>query len=184
MEIPFVFSTPVWGPGHVGLFLNVGLPSLLASGNLPGMTSNSKNRYLIYTSLECEEHIRDNPSYQRLRSIVAAEIIPIRQEIVIPHRTMSDCHIDSFRRAEETGAAAVFIPPDCVWSDGSMTRLESLTQNGKSVVHISGVRLDRDGIVPELARYYSEDRGVLSLNARSLVAMALRHLHPIARSHF
>jgi hypothetical protein len=112
------------------------------------------------------------------------EIIPILKDIEVPHRTMSDCHTDSLRRAEEVGAAVVFIPPDCVWSDGSMVRLEALARSGKSVVHISGIRLDRDGVVPEFAGRYSEDRAVLSLEPRELVGIGLRHLHPIARCHF
>jgi hypothetical protein len=181
---PFVFSTPVWGSGHIWLFLSVGLPSLLAPANLHGLTDNTENRYLIYTQSEYEKDIRAAHSYQRLASLLAVEIIPILNDIEVPHRTMSDCHIDSLRRAEEVGAAVVFIPPDCVWSDGSMVRLEALARNGKSVVHISGIRLDRDGVVPEFARRYSEDRAVLSLEPRELVGIGLRHLHPIARSHF
>jgi hypothetical protein len=182
--IPFVFSTPVWGAGHTGLFLNVGLPSLLAPGNLPGLASNPQTRYLIYTLPEYEKDIRTAPSFGRLARVLTVEIDLIRQEIVSPHRTMSDCHMDSFRRAEEAGAAAVFLPPDCVWSDGSMVRLEGLTQSGKSVVHMSGIRLDRDGFVPELAGQYAENRTVLTLKARELVATGLRHLHPIALRHF
>jgi hypothetical protein len=174
----------VWGAGHIGLFLNVGLPSLLAPGNLPGLTSNSENRYLIYTQSEYENDIRAAPSFQRLTSILTAEIIPIPTRIEVPHRTMSDCHIDSLRRAEKVDGAAVFLPPDCVWSDGSMVRLAALAGSGKSVVHVSGVRLDRDGVVPEFAGNYSDDRTALALKARDLVEMGLRHLHPIARSHF
>jgi hypothetical protein len=184
VSIPFVFSTPVWGAGHVGLFLNVGLPSLLAPGNLPGLTSNPENRYLIYTQSEHEKDIRAADSYRRLAGILTVEIIPISKKIEVAHRTMSDCHGDSLRRAQEVGAATVFIPPDCVWSDGSMVRLEALARSGKSVVHMSGIRLDRDGVVPELADHYSEGRAVLSLAARDLVGIGLRHLHPIARSHF
>ena len=184
IAFPFVFSTPVWGAGHIGLFLNVALPSLLAPGNLPGLTGNPENRYLIYTQSEYEKDIQAAHSYQRLASILAVEIIPISKEIEVPHRTMSDCHGDSLRRAEEVGAAAVFIPPDCVWSDGSMVRLEALARSGKSVVHMSGIRLDRDGVVPEFAGRYSEGRAVLSLEPRDLVGIGLRHLHPIARSHF
>jgi hypothetical protein len=184
IPVPFIFSTPVWGAGHVGLFLNVGLPSLLAPGNLPGLTSNFDNRYLIYTLSEYENDIRAASSFQRLTSILAVEIILIEKEIEVPHRTMSDCHIDSLRRAEKVDGAAVFLPPDCVWSDGSMVRLDALARSGKSVVHVSGVRLDRDGVVPELAAHYSEDRTALALKAPDLVGMGLRHLHPIARSHF
>jgi hypothetical protein len=182
--IPFVFSTPVWGAGHVGLFLNVGLPSLLSRGNLPGLEPNPQNRYLIYTLRENEDDLENAPSFTRLAQVMPVEIIRIRDDILQPHRTMSDCHMDSLRRADEVGAAAVFLPPDCVWSDGSMVHLEALTRSGKSVVHMSGVRLDRDGFVPELAGQYCDNRAVLSLKARDLVAMGLRHLHPIALSHF
>ncbi|MCF8475816.1 MAG: hypothetical protein K9G60_02220, partial [Pseudolabrys sp.] len=88
------------------------------------------------------------------------------------------------RRADELGAAGVFLPPDCVWSVGSMSRLEALARSGKSVVHMSGVRLDRDGVVPELAGHFSQDNAVLSMKARDLVEIGLRHLHPIALTHF
>ena len=33
----FYFSVPVWGNNHTDLFINVGLPSLLAPGNIPGL---------------------------------------------------------------------------------------------------------------------------------------------------
>ena len=62
--------------------------------------------------------------------------------------------------------------------------LEALAGGGKSVVHISGIRLDRDAVVREFASRYSDDRAVLSLELRELVSIGLRHLHPIARSHF
>jgi hypothetical protein len=183
-SFPFVFSTPVWGANHVGLFLNVGLPSLLSPGNLSGITGNPKNRYLIYTQAEYEKDIRAAHTYQRLASILAVELIRISKEIEVPHRMMSDCHGDSLQRADEVGAATVFIPPDCVWSDGSMMRLEALARSGKSVVHMSGIRLDRDGVVPEFSEHYSEGRAVLTLAPRELVRIGLRHLHPIAHSHF
>jgi hypothetical protein len=183
-SVPFVFSTPVWGAGHLGLFVNVSLPSLLAPGNLLSLAENSQNFYLIYTRPEDEENLRTAPAFRALAAIVPVEVILIREEITEPHRTMSDCHVDSLRRADELGAAAVFLPPDCVWSDGSMTRLEALARSGKSVVHMSGIRLDRDGVVPELAGHFSQGNAVLSMKARDLVAIGLRHLHPIALTHF
>jgi len=181
---PFLMSTPVWGAGHIGLFLNVCLPSLLSPGNLPGLTANPENRYLIYTRAEDEAELRSASTVRLLSEIVSVEIIIIREEITEPHRTMSNCHIDSVRRADEAGAAAVFLPPDCVWSDGSMIALERIARSGKSVVHMSGIRLDRDGFVPELANRYSDNKTVLTLAPRELVAMGLRHLHPISLTHF
>jgi hypothetical protein len=180
---PFIFSTPVWG-GHMHLFLSVCLPSLLAPGNLPGLAASNQNRYLIYTRPEDEAGLLAAPAFHRLAGILPVQVILIREEIANAHRTMSDCHLDSHRLADEAGGAAVFLPPDCIWSDGSMVRLQALANSGRSVVHMSGIRLNKDGIVRELARHYSKDNLVLPLGARELVAMGLRHLHPIALSHF
>ena len=181
---PFIMSTPVWGAGHLGLFLNVCLPSLLADGNLPSLAPDPQNRYLIYTRPEDEERLRAAPTFGRLSEIVTVEVILIREKITEPHRTMSNCHADSVRRADEVGGAAVFLPPDCVWSENSMAALERISRTGKSVVHMSGVRLDRDGVVPEFASRYSDDGTVLSIAPRELVSIGLRHLHPIAFTHF
>ena len=181
---PFIMSTPVWGAGHVGLFLNVCLPSLLSPGNLPGLAADPRNRYLIYTRAEDETELRAAPTFRRLREIIAVEVIIIREEITEPHRTMSDCHIDSVRRADEVDGAAIFLPPDCVWSDGSLLALERIARSGKSVVHMSGIRLDRDAFVPELSNWYSDNKTVLTLAPRELIAMGLRHLHPISHTHF
>lgn len=148
------------------------------------MAANSLNRYLVYTRPEDEASLWDAPAFRRLASIVPVQVVPIREEITEPHRTMSDCHIDSVRRADEADAAAVFLPPDCIWSDRSMVRLEEIARTGKSVVHMSGIRLDRDRFVPELANRYSEENLVLSMNSRELVSVALPHLHPITFTHF
>jgi hypothetical protein len=184
VSFPFIMSTPVWGAGHLGLFLNVCLPSLLAAGNLPSFAPHPQNRYLIYTRSEDELELKAAPTFQLLSEIIAVEVRLIEEEITEPHRTMSNCHIDSIRRADEVGGAAIFLPPDCVWSENSMVALERIARSGKSVVHMSGIRLDRDGVIPEFASRYSNDGTVLSLRPRELVSIGMRHLHPIALTHF
>jgi hypothetical protein len=181
---PFIMSTPVWGAGHLGLFLNVCIPSLLAAGNLPSLGPNPQNKYLIYTRPEDEEQLKAAPTFRLLSEIVPVEVLLIRDEITEPHRTMSNCHADSVRRADEVGGATVFLPPDCVWSENSMAALVRIARNGKSVVHMSGIRLDRDSVLPEFVDRYSNDGTVLSLAPRELVSIGLRHLHPIALTHF
>lgn len=184
VSFPFVLSTPVWGAGHLGLFLNVCLPSLLAAGNLPSLAPNPQNQYLIYTRAEDEAELKAAATFRRLSEIISVDVRLIQEEITEPHRTMSNCHIDSIRRADEVGGAAIFLPPDCVWSEGSMLALERIARSGKSVVHMSGIRLDRDGVLPEFANSYSNNGTVLSFRPRDLVSIGLRHLHPIALTHF
>ncbi len=180
----FVLSTPVWGPNHIGLYLSVGLPSLLAPGNLPALARRTRSRYLIHTRPQDIAEIEASPVCRRLDGIMPVEIKAIAAPITVPHRTMSDCHIETMSEADGSGAAAVFLPPDCVWSDGSLDRLVSIAENGKSVVHMSGIRLDRDSVVPHLLEHATDGGRQLPIGARRLVALGLDHLHPIAYSHF
>jgi hypothetical protein len=181
-QASFFMSTPVWGAGHLGLFLRVGLPSLLAPRNLPGLSCRGTSRYLIYTRPEDEPQLRSSQPFQALTDVMPVEVLLLGGQRGDAHRLMSNCHMDTMRRADAAGAAAVFLPPDCVWSDGSMVRIEAIANSGKSVVHMSGIRLDRDAVVPELSKHLSD--GVLSIAPRPLVGIGLRHLHPIALSHF
>src|ERR1700680_4394012 len=113
------FVTPVWGVNHLGLFLEIGLPSLFAPGNLPSLAEPGTCGYLIYT-----------------------------------------------RRADEREAATVFVPPDCVWGNCSIAQVQRIANCGKSLIHISGIRLDCVSVVPELRRHLSDDRCVLDIEAR------------------
>jgi hypothetical protein len=177
------FSTPVWGKGHIELFQTVGLPSLLAPGNLPAVTDPAECRYFIYTRASDLETLKDSEAFRRLEALIPVEVRLVPEPIEVPHHTMSWCHADTLRRADEDDVAAVFLPPDCVWSDGSLRQLQALADSGKSVVHISGVRLNRDTVLPALEQLGGED-GTLSIKPQALVDLGLKHLHTIAVSHF
>jgi tetratricopeptide (TPR) repeat protein len=180
----FFFVTPVWGRNHLALFLQIGLPSLLASGNLPGLTRPSGSRFLIYTVEGDEALLTGSDVFARLSALMPVEVHRIPEPLSQPHRVMSDCHIAALHLADAEDAATVFIPPDCVWANGSMARMEQLAKAGKSLVHISGIRLDRDAVVPLLRDYLSQDRSVLEIGSRPLVSLGLKHLHTIAFTHF
>jgi hypothetical protein len=182
--LSFFISTPVWGKNHVRLFLSIGLPSLLAPGNLPSLARGATCKYLIYTRQEDVEILEASAAFRRLEKLLPVEIRPITEEITQPHRTMSDCHMHTMELADAANAAALFLPPDCVWSDGSLSRLMEIARSGKSVVHMSGVRLDRDAVMSDLLASATENGEVLQIAPRPLVDTALRHLHPIAFSHF
>lgn len=183
-QIRFFFVTPVWGVNHLGLFLEIGLPSLLASGNLPSLSHPSACRFLIYTR-ECDEaSLIGADVFERLNAVMPVEVHRIPEPLSQAHRVMSDCHMAALQLADAEDAATVFIPPDCVWAHGSMASMERLAKAGKSLVHISGIRLDRDAMVPLLREHLSKDRCTLDIGSRPLVSLGLAHLHPIAMMHF
>ena len=180
----FIISTPVWGESHLALFLRIGLPSLLSSGNLPALAAAGPCKYLIYTRESEREILEAAAAFQRLRNTMPTEIVAIEIGGLAPHRIMSDCHIDSLRRADEIEGAAVFVPPDCVWADGSFRRVGEIAQTSKSMIHMSGIRLNRDSVLPSLSSFCASDGATLSIEARRLVQVGLEHLHPIADRHF
>jgi len=183
-HIRFFFVTPVWGVNHLGLFLEIGLPSLLAPGNLPGLSYPSGCRFLIYTR-ECDEaSLVHADVFKRLNAVMPVEVHRIPEPLSYPHAVMSDCHMAALQVADTEDATTVFIPPDCVWAHGSMANMERLAKAGKSLVHISGIRLERDAMVPLLREYLSKDRCTVDIGSRTLVSLGLAHLHPIAMLHF
>jgi tetratricopeptide (TPR) repeat protein len=181
--IRFYVSVPVWGANHVDLFINIGLPSLLSPGNLPGLRHLRESRFIVHTLPEDETRLTGAPAFRRLAELIPTELRLIREQVVSPYRTMSECHLEIMRLAAADDAFALFPSPDHVWSDGAMTRIEQLAASGKTAVHILGIRLDRITFVPEITKWKSAD-GALAIPPRSLATLALRHLHPIAHCHF
>ncbi|MGD0720661.1 MAG: hypothetical protein ABR970_06380 [Roseiarcus sp.] len=178
------FSTPVWGAGHIEFFKTIGLPSLLSRRNLPAIAEPANCRYFLYTRAEDVATLRDCDAFRRLARLIPVQIQTVPEPIVLPHTTMSWCHADTLRRADRDDVAAVFLPPDCVWADGSMARLQALADAGKSVVQMSGVRLDKDAAAPELRARLGDGGAALTIQPADLVELGLRHLHTIALSHF
>ena len=137
----FYFSVPVWGNNHTDLFINVGLPSLLAPGNIPGLREVRECRFFIHTRPEDEARLLSASAFQRLSEYMPVEIRFIRDPIVNPYITMSDCHREIMRLAAAHDVPAVFPSPDHVWGDGSMVGMERLAEAGKTAIHLAGVRL-------------------------------------------
>src|SRR5689334_4148553 len=71
----FHFSTVVWGPWHVGAFLDVNLPSLLAPGNLPAFAARHKVIYRIFTSPRDVARIVASPAFKEAQTLVTIELI-------------------------------------------------------------------------------------------------------------
>lgn len=62
---------PVWGYRFVRQFLDVGLPTLLAPGNLPALARTLPCEFVILTSEEDEPFIRLHPTFRALSDICA-----------------------------------------------------------------------------------------------------------------
>ena len=179
----FYFATPVWGENHIQLFVDVGLPSMLAPGNLPSLSDRANCKFFVYTRPEDEALLRNAPSFKRLLGIMPVEILLLESPFTTDAwTTMSRCHAHAMRRADEDDAAAVFPPPDCIWGNGSFRRMEELASSGMSCIHIAAIRLDRDTFIKDVGAWRSDNE--IEIPNRALVALGLKHLHKIAYQHF
>src|SRR2546430_473217 len=65
---------PLWGYEYVRQFLEFGLPTLLAPGNVPALTKELPCEFIILTSSDDEEFLREHVTFKRLAAICDAEI--------------------------------------------------------------------------------------------------------------
>src|ERR1700694_1984579 len=65
---------PVWGYAYIRNFLEVGLPSWLADGNLPAISRMVPTEFVLLTSREDETYLRAHPAFKRLSAICETTI--------------------------------------------------------------------------------------------------------------
>lgn len=177
----FHFSTVVWGPWHVGAFLDVNLPSLLAPGNLPAFAARHRVIYRIFTSPRDVERIISSPAFKQARALVSIELIecPVdnAESPIAMHHLLWRRSIDEARAA---GAMILFVPPDVIWADGSYAHVAELAAQGKRAIFMTYVRVTQETCVPEVRRRFASPASpVINASSRELVDVALRHIHPL-----
>lgn|GEM_PF-6164853 len=176
----FIFVTPVWGAPHIKLFLELGLPSLLAENNLPKLRKLSHVTYLLYIHRSDEATFQQCSFIKILSDIVDLKIIVFENTFPNNHAAMSWCHKQGFQYAIEREGYAVFIPPDCIWSNQAMLSMYHIVEQGYKLIHMSGLRLVST-LFSSAAKKYQP---TCSFTPRELVKLGLKYLHPITHSHF
>lgn len=178
MTVPFHIAIPAWA-GHVGLMLDVLLPSLLAPGNLPALGDKPASRVTIYTAAEDSARIEASHMLALLRGILPVFVVEIPIDTTTArgiYGPSTAAYADAMRTAHAMDAAFVAIPPDAVFSDGLLASLQAQAEAGARCVHTSGIRLD----IMKARDFLMACRGpdwVLALSPRQMVIVALGALH-------
>jgi hypothetical protein len=171
----------MWGAEYLDLFLRVVLPTHLSPGNLPALPSGSW-RYRIYAPASEAEAMRGAAAYGHLARLGPVDLLTIPPaEGAYKYRVISDCHGHAIREAVREGAALVFLAPDAIFADGAFGAMHRIAGAGKRVIVAAGIRVRKESFVPAALA----DRGAApgepaAMSPRTLVGLALRHLHPIS----
>ncbi|AMV25615.1 hypothetical protein VT84_14555 [Gemmata sp. SH-PL17] len=183
----FHFITVVWGAQYVETFLKTVVPNNLSPGNLPALRTRDRSVYVIATAPPDADRIRASAEYKRLSACMRTEVVAFDDIDFTQNKyaAMTECHRRTVRAAEGDGAAVVFLAPDAIWSDGSFARLEAIAATGKRLIAMCGLRVVRETFAPDLlAAHFRPADGTLTVGARDLVRLSLRHLHPICGQLF
>jgi hypothetical protein len=184
---PIHINTPVWGTAYTRCFLDIGLASLLAPGNLRALRREDGHLIHLMTTEADREVIERSPVWQQAQSVLDCHIDVIGSDAVAidqPHLTMSNCHRDAIAFADSRGAAIMLYNPDIVLADGAVRTLIRLLAEGKRAIQVVGLRLLKDEVVSLLMRrHLAPDRTAVIVSPRELMAIAMKNLHPLTMMH-
>ncbi len=190
-------SFVVWGRTFTDILVTDALPSMLAPGNLPSFAYRRMTEVLIITTGEDEAHIKASAAYERLLRYVPVTFLnfapaPVQQVVGdMKYVLMTAMHEFMIKYARLKRAAVMMLTPDILMADGAMQRIAQSIDQGKRVMMAHAPMLDRDGFMPEIARWLEAEgrgddhrHGIIAVPARAMMGMAMRHLHPMTFSYF
>jgi hypothetical protein len=164
LERPFYFIIVLWGERFREYFLEYCVPSLLASQNLPALSTRTPSKLLIATRPEDWAAIQATPIFR----VLSRYVLPVYIEIppCPPGRTgyqhMGLGHRIACDMAHRDKVYATVLTPDCMLSDGSVARLQELAQSGTQLVLTAALRFGEEPFLKHL-----RDMGALTSGSRS-----------------
>lgn len=177
----FAILTPVWGEAHVRRFLDVVAPSWLAPGNLDALAREEElPRLLLLTRRQDMAALERSHSFLKLRDVAQLSLVPI-DDLLGPGSATVTLTLAYHRGLDLLAAdgrtdAAVLLNADFLLAEGALRSVRERMISGARVVLAPSLRVVEADLVGELLG--AVDRGVLALQPRRLVGMALGALHP------
>jgi hypothetical protein len=174
---------PVWGHRYVRQFLEVGLPTLLAPGNLPALAQSLPCEFQLLTSAADESYIRQHPAFLRLADACRATIRPIDHLITAGNNstTLTLAYVEAIRAAGPAmlDTCFFFLVSDYIVADGSLASVLARVRAGASAVMVGNFQVTAEEAMPWLRERIGRDPGGgVAFPARELMRWALGHLHP------
>ncbi|HUD88322.1 MAG TPA: hypothetical protein VMR17_17920 [Xanthobacteraceae bacterium] len=186
LDRPFYFIIVLWGARFRDYFLEYCVPSLLAPGNLPSLSTKTPSKFLIVTRPDDWAAIEASPIF----AVLSRYVTPVYVEIAPCPPNRSGCqhmglgHRIACDMAHKDKAYAAVLTPDCMLSDGSVARLQELARTGTQLVLTAALRFGEEpflghlqnmGVLPNVSRGATGTPLVIS--GRQMVYAAVNGFH-------
>jgi hypothetical protein len=173
----------VWGYHYVRQFLEFGLPTLLAPGNVPAVAAELPTEFVILTSSDDESFIMEHPTFKQLGSICKATIHPIDHLISDGNysTTITLAYTEAVRDVGEAmlDVCFFFLVADYIVANGSLANVLKRMQHGISAVVVGNFQVARETALPWLQERLAGNALSLSMQPREMMQWAMNNLHPL-----
>lgn len=189
-----LISLAVWGDRYVELLTRYFIPSMLSPKNLPDLCQIREVHFDLYTTEKHADAIRRTVSFQRMTEFVQVQVIEFPQELLadpeydrsvdLRYRMFGGFHHASIERARALEADLMLITPDCVFTDGVVSRYARLVDDGYSAVFSYAIRTQAEGVRPTLDSLRDESTQSLSLSPHAAVELNALNIHHSYKQYF
>jgi hypothetical protein len=178
---------PVWGRGYVKQFLDSGLPTLLAPGNLPALAASLPCTFIFLTSSEDADTLRDHPGIRYLRSFCNVEVRLI-DDLITGDNHSTTITLAYARAVQTTGSAMLdtcffFLISDYLVADGSLANVFARMKAGASAVLTGNFQVVEEDASPSFFARFDHGGAELAIPPRELMSWALAYLHPVTAAN-
>lgn len=178
----YAFILAIWGEKYISRFTSHGLPTQLAPGNLPALPSD-RCTYHIFTRAADVPKLSSSASFQHLQQLMPTKIHFIDDVYLgLRYAAMTECHNRGIACGKGKDCAFVFLSPDTLWSDGSLSHMHQVLSTGKRAVLIAGPRVAAEQALPLLDSLPPQSDCSIRLSGRTLVDLILKTSHPLSKA--
>ncbi|MDO8606996.1 MAG: fasciclin domain-containing protein [Phaeospirillum sp.] len=177
MKITFVVA--LWGEWYTDVFCSLMAKSMLADGNFPSIGNRAEARLRIYCDAATRASILAWTGIVALQTTIPVDFVLFKIDYRAPISSHHQIWADALVRARREKGTVVFLAPDTIWSDGSVSRLIDVFSEGYAAAFFPGFRVASDTFFDSTRAEFSDECAPISLPGPELMRRAMENMHPL-----